>query len=103
MFAKFATVIVTLGAFAAGLLSLRQSRLQVASEITQCQLRIEQADLRLWKLRAQIAAKVTPRQVEELSKDAGTLRPLALPPLPTSPESGPTDPAAKPNDPGTPR
>lgn len=100
MFAKFTVLILAMGAFAAGLLSLRQSRLQVASEITQSQLRIEAADQRLWKLRTSIAERVTPGRVGELAEEVGPLRPLALPPLPvqdeTSDEKGaPGTPAAR--------
>lgn len=87
MFAKIAVLIMALGAFAAGLLSLRQSRLQVASELTQSQLRINESDEQLWRLRTKIAGAVTPQAVEELAKDAGPLRPLALPPLATMPEA----------------
>jgi hypothetical protein len=91
VFVKVAVVVLSLGAFAAGLLSLRQSRLQVASEVTQSQLRIEQADRRLWQLRAAIAARVTPQAVEDLAKEAGPMRPLALPPLPIPDEKSETD------------
>ncbi len=91
MFVKVAVVVLSLGAFAAGLLSLRQSRLQVASEVTQSQLRIEQADRRLWQLRAAIASRVTPQAVEDLAKQAGPMRPLALPPLDPPTEKSETD------------
>jgi hypothetical protein len=57
---------------------LRQSRLQVASEIAQTQVRINQEDERLWVLRAKIAERVTPEQVERLA-DGIELRPLVPP------------------------
>jgi hypothetical protein len=79
MFAKLAVIVVAMGIFAATLLSFRQNRLQVASELTQTQLRIQKSDDNLWLLRARIAAKVAPASVEQLAADVGPLRPLALP------------------------
>lgn len=81
MFAKLAVIVVAIGIFAATLLSFRQNRLQVASELTQTQLRIQKSDDNLWMLRARIAAKVAPASVERLAADIGPLRPLALPVL----------------------
>lgn len=79
MFAKLVAVVVALGACGCTLLALRQSRLQVASEIAQTQIRINQEDERLWVLRARIAERVTPEQVEQMANLVGPLRPLVAP------------------------
>ena len=79
MFAKLVAVVVALGACGCTLLALRQSRLQVASEIAQTQIRINQEDERLWVLRARIAERVTPEQVEQMASLVGPLRPLVPP------------------------
>jgi len=91
VFAKLVAVVLALGACACALLALRQSRLEVASELAQTQLRIEREDERLWVLRARIAEKVTPSEVERMAADAGPLRPLVDPVL------APPKPSAKPN------
>jgi hypothetical protein len=79
VFAKLVAVVVALGACGSTLLALRQSRLQVASEIAQTQIRINQEDERLWVLRAKIAERVTPEQVEQMASTVGPLRPLVPP------------------------
>lgn len=78
MFPKLVAVVVALGACGCTLLALRQSRLQVASEIAQTQIRINREDERLWVLRARIAERVTPEQVERLAEGV-ELRPLVPP------------------------
>lgn len=91
MHAKIALLVIALGACACTLLAMRQSRLQVASELTQTQLRINAADERLWQLRARIGSEVAPERIEELAVGLGQLRPLAedpLPPAPPTPEAG---------------
>jgi hypothetical protein len=59
---------------------MRTSRLQVASELAQTQLRIDREDERLWILRARIAERITPSEVERLAADI-PLRPLIDPVL----------------------
>ncbi len=81
MFAKLVAVVVALGACGCTLLSMRQSRIQIASEIAQTQIRINQEDERLWVLRARIAEQVTPAQVEQMAGSVAALRPLVAPVL----------------------
>ena len=84
MFAKLVAVVLVLGACGCALLALRQSRLQVASELAQTQLRIEQEDERLWVLRARIAERVTPEQVEQMASDVplrSLVEPILIPVL----------------------
>jgi hypothetical protein len=76
VFAKLAVVIVAAGAIGCALLALRQQRYQMASELTVAQLRINALDERLWQLRADVAKRVTPREVEKLVNTLGPLRPM---------------------------
>lgn len=89
MFAKLAVLIVALGACACTLLALRQSRLQAASEITQAQIRINGLDDRLYTLRAEIATRLAPHELERLTQGIGPLKPI-IPgePLPIVREEG---------------
>ena len=76
MFAKLALLVVAIGAGGCSLLALRQQRLQVASELTRAQLRIQAADERLWELRARIALHTTPHAVRVLANDLGPMKPV---------------------------
>lgn len=90
MFAKCAVLIVAVGACGCALLALRQSRLQVASELARTQLRISAADERLWSLRAKVAAGTAPRNVERLARNLGPLKPIVdRPAAPPAPLDGP--------------
>ncbi len=75
MFSKLTFLVVSLGIVGCCLLALRQQRLQAASEMAQAQLRVRTADERLFELRSQVAARITPKEVEKLAIDAGGLRP----------------------------
>ncbi len=76
MFGKLALVILVFGGSAVYLLAARQSRMQVASELAQAQLRINAADERLVELRTRIAERVTPEQVERMAAEIGGLAPM---------------------------
>lgn len=73
MFAKLATVIVSMGVIACLLLAVRQQRIQAAHELGEVQQRVLASDRTLWHLRAEIAAKVTPERVEAAAKKYGPL------------------------------
>lgn len=79
MFAKIFVLVLGLGVIACGLLSQRQSRLQAASELAQAQLRIASADDRLWSMRTQVSAAITPTHVQQLAQDVGPLKPIIMP------------------------
>lgn len=81
MLIKCGMLVLTIGATACGLLTLRQARLQAASELAQAQIRIGRSDERLWALRSQIAAQVTPSNVERMAQTLGPLQPIIAPPL----------------------
>lgn len=70
---KLGLVVLSIGVCALSLLVMRQARLQAGHEVTQTQLRIQRADERLWKMRADIAALSSPSHVREL---AGTMGPM---------------------------
>ncbi len=76
MFAKLAVLVVAIGACGCSLLALRQQRLQVASELTRAQLRIQAADERLWELRAEIAMRTTPQSIRFLASELGPMKPV---------------------------
>ncbi|MCE7972864.1 MAG: hypothetical protein DYG92_00860 [Leptolyngbya sp. PLA1] len=97
MFPKVVLLVIAVGAGACTLLGLRQSRLQVASELAQSQLRVCEADERLWLLRSQVAAAVTPQSVERLARALGTMKPIREG-LPASALAGATPPGAAPLD-----
>lgn len=80
MFAKLVVVVLTIGSCACTLLSLRQARLQAAHELTRAQLRVREADDRLWAARAEIARRVMPDQIRQMATALGSFRPML--PLP---------------------
>lgn len=83
MLAKLSFVVLSLGVIACSLLALRQSRLQVASELTRAQLRINADDEQLWTLRAKIAERIAPSQIERMAQGLGPLQPVTEAPSPT--------------------
>lgn len=66
-FAKLAVLILSIGACACALLAARQLRLQAVHELTQARVRIMDQDARLWRLRAEIGARVVPERVERMA------------------------------------
>lgn len=63
--------VIALGLVGSGLLSTRQSRLQAGHEVTSARLRIRAHDERLLRLRADIAALVSPSAVREMMAKRG--------------------------------
>lgn len=88
MVAKILALILCVGTIACSLLAMRQSRLQAASEMAQAQLRIQRADERLWLMRSQVAAGVSPANVERLARALGPLKPI-VDPAPSAVATGP--------------
>lgn len=80
MFGKLVMVVLTIGVCACTLLSLRQARLQAAHELARAQLRVRECDDQLWALRAKIADRVRPEQVQQMAAALGSFRPML--PLP---------------------
>ena len=77
MVAKVAVLVVGLGLCACALLTMRQMRTQAAHELAEAWLRVAQRDNELWRIRADIAAKVTPERVEQMAVKINPLKPAA--------------------------
>lgn len=73
MFLKVAATILALGLTAAGLLAMRQLRLQAVNESATIQRRIAEHDRQLWKLRGDIASQLTPQRIKDMSARLGPL------------------------------
>lgn len=76
MFAKLTVVILAIGACALSLLAMRQSRIVLAHEIAQAQLRQQKQDEQLLRLRTRIAELITPERVGVFASDLGELKPF---------------------------
>jgi hypothetical protein len=94
MFAKIAVLIVGIGMAASCLLAARQVRTQAAHELAQTRLRVMKLDNERWKLRSDIASRITPEHVQEMASRLSALKPIAgefpapvlvEPPAPTQP------------------
>jgi hypothetical protein len=75
--AKLSVLIVGLGILACLLLGLRQLRTQAAHEMAGVQKRVARHDRELWKIRSEIARRITPDKVALLVKDYGDLQPIS--------------------------
>lgn len=73
MFGKLVFLIVGVGVVAGVLLVNRQLRIQAAHELADAQRRVAQHDRTLWRLRAEIASRVTPQRVETAASRLGRL------------------------------
>lgn len=73
MFGKLVFLIVGVGVVAGVLLVNRQLRIQAAHELADAQRRVAQHDRTLWRLRAEIASRVTPQRVEAAASGLGRL------------------------------
>lgn len=73
MFAKLALIILTIGAVAATLLAARQQRLYAVHESAEAMRRIAEHDRTLWRLRGEIADRVTPDKVKKMADHFGPL------------------------------
>lgn len=85
MVAKVAAVILAIGVCACILLAARQLRTQAAHELAEARLRVMQRDNELWRLRSQIAARVTPQRVQQMAAGLTPLKPIGIePPQPAA-------------------
>ncbi len=75
MFAKLVVLIVSLGVCGGTLLVQRQARLQAAHELTEARLRVRKVARELLTVRAEIAARSTPSEVERMSEQLGETAP----------------------------
>jgi hypothetical protein len=77
MFPKIAVVIVGIALAASCLLAARQMRTQAAHELAQARLRVMKLDNERWKLRSDIASRITPEHVQEMASHLSPLKPIA--------------------------
>ena len=82
MLAKIAAIILTIGIVGCVLLTNRQLRLQAVHDLAVLQRRVAEHDRTLWHLRAEIAANVIPRNVEQLARSLGPLEHIPVEPRP---------------------
>ncbi len=73
MFLKVAVTILALGLTAAGLLAVRQLRLQAVHDSATIQRRIAEHDRQLWKIRGDIASQLTPHRIRDMTNRLGPL------------------------------
>ena len=66
MFVKLIILIFALGSTGVTVLSVRQSRLVASNEMTQSRMRIRALERTTMDLRAQIASKITPSQIQTM-------------------------------------
>ncbi|MGD9690979.1 MAG: hypothetical protein AB7K52_08655 [Phycisphaerales bacterium] len=78
MLAKLCVLILALGVCGGALLQLRQARLQVVHELARVQLRMNERDRDLFRIRAQLAQRTSPESVEQLAARFGPLSPLGV-------------------------
>lgn len=74
MFGRLAFVIVAIGLGACVLLAIRQVRIQAAHELAETRRRIVRMDHELWRLRAEIAERITPDRIHRQSMDVLALK-----------------------------
>jgi len=77
VFSKLCVLILSFGVVACGLLANRQMRVLAAHDMADVQKRIARHDRELWKLRAEVARRVTPEKVRELAAQFGPLAPIS--------------------------
>jgi len=74
MRAKLVVLILAATGVAGTLLGVRQQRLQAAHELVELHRRIVKADESLWRLRVEIAERVTPERVQRMLAEHPDLR-----------------------------
>jgi hypothetical protein len=74
VFVKLLTLIVGIGLVAGALLATRQARIQAAHDLADLRLMHARQDHELLRLRARIAALVTPEHVRRMAAHLGPLK-----------------------------
>ncbi|MCA9305441.1 MAG: hypothetical protein KDA16_02845 [Phycisphaerales bacterium] len=75
---KFALLILIGAGAGASLLVVRQQRLQAVHEMTEAAERMIEMERTLWRLRAEIASRVTPQDLEEEYASRQAMEPIPL-------------------------
>lgn len=76
--AKLAVVVVGFALIAAGLLAVRQRRVQIASELMRTHLETQQTQQNVLRLRTEIAAGETIDRIQQIATSGADLVPLAF-------------------------
>lgn len=76
--AKLGVVVVAFAMIAAGLLAVRQRRVQIASELMRTHLETEQTTQAVLRMRAEIAAGETIDLIQQIANSGTDLVPLAF-------------------------
>lgn len=79
MVAKLAMLILVMALTAASLLVVRQQRLQAVREMADAAERAATFDRTLWRVRVDIARRVTPTEVAEMARTMGPMQPIPVP------------------------
>ena len=79
MVAKLMAIVLTLAVTAAGLLAIRQQRLQAVSEMAAAIERSSALERQTWKVRAAIAERVSPTELAKLIEPLGEVESLCVP------------------------
>jgi hypothetical protein len=75
--AKLTVLVLGIAVCAGALLAARQMRMQAAHELTEARLRVMKHDNELFRLRAQIAGRITPEQIEQMATEVAPLKSIA--------------------------
>lgn len=78
MLAKLGTLVVVGALTAAGILVIRQQRLVAMHEMARSVERSAEMDRKLWRVRADIAARITPANVRTMLAGMGPLEPIPM-------------------------
>ncbi|MBX3363543.1 MAG: hypothetical protein KF866_02150 [Phycisphaeraceae bacterium] len=93
MLAKMMVLIVSAGACGAGVLALRQARLEAARELAESRLRVMAVEEQLARVRADIARRLHPANLHQMSETLGPLTPIIRDqPAPAAPDIHPFGP-----------
>lgn len=79
MAAKLMAIVLTLALTAAGLLAIRQQRLQAVSEMAAAIERASALERQTWNVRSKIAAQVSPSTLRGMIDPIGEVDALCLP------------------------
>lgn len=78
MLAKLVTLVLALAMTATALLSVRQRRLQAVSDMATAIERAAELDRRTWRVRVEIARRLTPESLGVMIADLGPWAPIRL-------------------------
>ncbi len=79
MLAKLLAIVLALAVTAAGLLAVRQQRLQAVSEMATAIERASALDRRTWRVRVEIASRTSPEALERaLGDDRPEMEPMLV-------------------------